>query len=472
MRARNIFVVILTVISFATASCSKEDEIGGVDERYDQVHATQVTKGINEYLGKGYKGYQYYANPESCTSSLFDLSAPNVVDIQKAPSHKERFASGENKSQFFDQFSAGVSAGGSYDGFSGEITSNFEKQVLSDRSISYATAHHTQTYYRLTVLDSAPLKAAVKSDLASLEPVALFDRYGTHYLKSIYIGGRISFSTYIDRSSVSQGFDIKATVTAAFDKVVEGSASSESVNKSDVEHMASNKQIDVMGGDPAEASNITSSKGEPSATYNKWARSVPDYMSIADFADKGLVPIYELVSDPGRRAELEKAWEQYMAAHTDEVLKQKVIAIKKNSKFKLRSQDGRYFGVAPYNKTYAYYYPTISNKAVTLKFAGNKEVLENNNNVKIKTTEKFKKEKWSKRVYLGGFKDKKWLYYWTTYGAKTNWFIERVVPATDSKLYFGERVYIKNEHFDEYLAPTGNGFLTTVKKPYEWTIEQ
>ena len=53
---------------------------------YDPAHAQQVTKGIEEFLGKGYKGYQYYANPESCTFSLFDLDGEKNVDIHQTPS--------------------------------------------------------------------------------------------------------------------------------------------------------------------------------------------------------------------------------------------------------------------------------------------------------------------------------------------------------------------------------------------------
>ena len=460
------------------ASCSKKEDPDPTPEPlpYEKAHTTQVKNSIEDFLGKGYKGYQFYANPKSCTKPLFDVSDHSVVEIQKAPSYKGRFISGETRSEFYDAFSANISVAGSYDGFSGEITSNFNKSVLSNRSHSFITSHITQTYYRLTLSDTASLLPAVEKDLQTLEPKKLFNRYGTHYLKSIYIGGRISFSSYMDRTKIKQSYDLKATVDAAYLKLVKGSASAETVNKSAFDQIVSNKEIDVMGGDPAKANSIVDGSGEPSSVFNAWAESVPEYMSIADFADGGLVPIYELIGDPQRKATLEKAWNVYMAANTAEILKQPPPAVvTKNAFFYLKSSDGRYYSKAPYNATYAYYYPTIANKAQKLRFGGANEPLRSKHVVTIKTSEQFKDTlvaKWSTRVYLGAFQLKHWVYYWTKDAAKTNWYVEKVVPSSDDKVYFGDQVMIRNEHFDQYLWPEKDGFLTTKTENYVWTIEQ
>lgn len=483
MNIRIPITLLLALICLPLTSCSRKDDKpkpkpepqAQTDTRYETIHATQVVKGIDEFLGKGYRGYQYYANPESCAHALFDVSNPDTIDIQKSPSYKGRFVSGETKSQFHNQFSAGVSASGIYEGFSGEITSNFTKDTLRSRQYTFATSHITQTYYRLTLKDSAPLLDEAKADLETLEPTQLFDKYGTHYLKSIYIGGRVSFSSYADRRTVSENFDIKATVNVAYLNVVKGSGSVESVNESDFKQVVNNKQIDVIGGDPAKANSITDDTGEPAAEYRSWSESVPDFMSIADFADGGLAPIYEL-APVSRQAELKKAWTQYMTNHTADVLKEAEPAVvHKNSKFTLQSQDGRFYGKAPYKKTNQYYYPTTASKAQKLQFAGNKSTLQNGNNIKIKTTETFPNSitgKWSKRIYLGAFTLKHWLYYWTTDGAKTNWFIEKVIPSSDKNIRYGDEVYIRNEHFDQYLAPSKDGYVTTIQEPYIWTIEK
>jgi len=440
------------------------------DPPYDPAHAQQVTKGIEEYLGKGYRGFQYYANPESCTFSLFDLAGEKNVDIHQTPSWEGRFASGENKTEFYDEFFAKASVSGVYDGFSGEITSNFTKAALKTRAHSFATANIAQTYYRLTVLDSARLKEDVLKELMNMEPVALFDKYGTHYLKSIYIGGRISFSSFVDRSKVTENFNIEAAVNASYAEVVKGSASGGSVAKSDIEQVTRHKKILVKGGNPALASNIQDGVGEPSKNYNDWSTSVPQFMSISDIADNGMVPIYELVEDEQRRADLEKAWKPYMEAHTDDVLKEgEPEVIVKNASFMLRSEDGRYFGKAPYDRWSQYYYPTISSTGMELKLDSGGEALETNHNVQIKTTESFDGS-WAEYVYLGAFKLKKWLYYWIPYGAKTNWIVEKVIPSSDPRVRYGDAVRIRNEHFNQYLSPSDDGYLTTIDALYSWTM--
>ncbi|MGD8741313.1 MAG: MAC/perforin domain-containing protein [Desulfobacterales bacterium] len=442
----------------------------GKEPPYDPAHAQQVTKGIEEYLGKGYKGYQYYANPESCTFSLFDLGGEKHVDIHQTPSWAGRFASGENKTEFYDEFFAKASVSGVYDGFSGEITSNFNKSALKNRAHSFATANIAQTYYRLIILDTARLKEDVLKDLMNMEPVALFDKYGTHYLKSIYIGGSVSFSSFVDRSKVTENFNIEAAVNASYAEVVKGSASGGSVAKSDIEQVTRHKKILVKGGNPALASNIQDGVGEPAENYHDWAASVPKFMSISDIADQGMVPIYELVKDEQRRAELEKAWTPYMEAHTDELLKEgepEVIA--KDASFILKGEDGRYFGKAPYDRWSQYYYPTISSTGVELKLDSGSEALETNHNVQIKTTEEFDGS-WADYVYLGAFKLKKWLYYWIPYGAKTNWIVEKVIPSSDPRVRYGDAVRIRNEHFNQYLSPSDDGYLTTIDTLYSWTM--
>ena len=437
-----------------------------------QIHAEQVTKGINEFLGKGYKGYQNYADPDSCTFALFDLSNEKFVDIQSAPKWEGRFSSGENKTEFFDEFFAKASVSGVYEGFSGEITSTFNTSILTNRAHSFATANIAQTYYRLTVLDDAPLKKEVAQDLMELEPNALFDKYGTHYLKSIYIGGRIGFSSFADRSKVSEKFNLQATVDASYLEIVKGSASAGTVAKEDITIVSRNKRIIVKGGDPAKAANVQDGTGEPAASYSAWAASVPDFMSISDIADKGMVPLYELVDDVDRRAVLTTAWQVYMEEHTDDVLKEgepKVIT--KTATFRLKGSDGRYFGKAPYVWGEDYYYPTIGSTGQTLQLDSGKEALETGHNVKIKTVETFDGS-WADYVYLGAFANKHELYYWITkgYEAKTNWIIERAVPASDPRIRYGDAVQIRSESYDQYLTPTPEGYLTTIDGPYTWTI--
>ena len=468
---RKVFAsLFVLLIIFALYQASKDKSPYDPDPFPFPVHAEQIRAGIKEFLGCGYKGFEFYANSDSCLLPLFDLPDEKDVNIQEGTSWEGRFASGETKTEFYNEFFGAASVSGVYNGFSGEITSNFNKTTLKNRANSFATANITQTYYRLDLLDSAQLKKEVLDDLLNMEPVALFDKYGTHYLKSIYIGGKISYSSFVDRTSISEKFKIEATVKASYAEVVTGSASGGGVDKKDLEQVTSNKRILVKGGDPAEAARIMNSVGEPSENYTAWSRSVPKNMTISDIANGGVVPIYELVEDLERQVILKDAWEPYMVSHTDEILKEKEPEIiNKDSSFLAKSEDGRYFGEAPYDWSYSYYYPTITDSGIELQLDSGSEPLENNNNVRIKTSESFDGS-WADYVYLGAFFWKGNLYYWKPYGTKTNWIIKRVIPGSDPNIRYGDEVQITNDHYDQYLAPAKNGFLTTTNDPYSWRL--
>ncbi len=472
-----MFMGSMLMMLFVSA-CS-DDPATPVDTRYQAEHESQVMKSVQQFLGKGYKGYQYYANHESCTLPLFDLSDLEVVEIQDGTHYQGRFASGNDKYEFYDAFSAKVTAAGTYEGFSGEIMAAFDEKTLNSRDNSFATSHASHSYYRLTVSDKAPLLDNVAQDLMTLDPVELFDRYGTHYLRSIYIGGRVTFSSYMNRTQVTKGLQVDAAVKASYLQLVEGSTSASSVADSDIAHIALHKKVDVFGGDTALASQIMNGVGEPAESYAAWAATVPDYMAIADFADDGLVAIYMLVEDEARRNVLKTAWTAYMADKTSDVLDgEPEPVVTRNAKFTLLSEEGSYFGKAPFKKGYVYYYPKMANAGQTLLFTGNGDPLLSGHNVKIKTAETFKDtvtHKWSKRVYLGAFGNKTDLYYWKQtdfYNDNLTWIIEKVDMSIDNVIRSGDKIRIKNKHFDKktYLAPSKDGFTTTIKTPHTWTI--
>jgi hypothetical protein len=435
----------------------------------------QAIAGIREYLGKGYRGYEYYADPRSITTALFDLAELKSIEVQEAPSYEGRFVYGQSKKEYFEKLSASIHLEVSYSGFSGEVTGSFSEQTLINTNNVFATSNVTQAYYRLSLTDEAILTPRAIDDIAKFEPFALFEKYGTHYLKSVFIGARVSFSSYADITKVSKNFDMSTTVKAAYTEVVKGEASSSSVRREDLQEVSNNSHIRVMGGDPAKANAIIEGTGVPSENYRAWSESVPNYVSIADFDKNGLVPIYRLAATPERRSELEKAWKTYMDEHTNDILKKedpKPKPVYKNSRIKLLSSGDRYITTAE-SATRYYYAKLGQDNGVVLKLGGNQKPLVGGSVVSIKTTEKFKKS-WQTYNLLGAFGDATELYYWKDYGSKTNWIIEKIEPNQNgAPISDSEQVYIKNEAYtDQYLAPHTNNYLTTKKgKKHKWRIE-
>lgn len=434
------------------------DELLPMDER--------AILGANEFLGKGYEGWAYYADPRSVLKPLFDLSDLGVVEVQQAPSFDETLIYGESRRNYFNQLSARIALAGAYEGFSGEVSSAFSDDVLRIGSHVYATNKAVQAYHRLSLRDSARLLPEAAEAIATMEPERLFSTYGTHYLRSVLIGARVFFSSYVNSTQVSTDFKMSAVLKASYLELVKGEASAASVNKEDLAQVSGNRHIRVMGGDPAKANAIMDARGDAAEHYRQWAASVPNFVSIADFGRGGLVPIYELAATPERRAALEVAWGPYMLKQTnallldDPVPPPSPLAIKKNARVKLRNADDRY--IAASESATRYYYARMANRALTLLLDGGNRTLTHGSVLSIRTTEVWK-GKWKARTYLGAFSDARQLYYWDDYGSKTNWIIEKAQGGLPGDpIHYGDPVNIRNEAFsDQYLCTAQDNYLTT-----------
>lgn len=464
------FNLLLVLAMLGLVACSPDSSDSPEKPLFDQ----RATDGVKEFLGKGYEGYEYYADPRSVTTAMFDLTDLSVVEVQETPSYDGTFVSGQSRKEYFEQMSASIALSGAYEGFSGEVSGSFSNKVLTNTNNVFATSNVIQAYYRLSLTDRAKLLPQVAEHIATMEPQTLFDRYGTHYLKSLYIGARVSFTSHADITKVSKDFEMSAAVRAAYAEVVKGEATGGSVSKEDREQVANNKHIRVMGGDPAKANAIVDGSGEPAENYRAWSESVPNFVSIADFGKGGLVPLYELASTPERRSELEAAWGPYMQARTNTVLTEEdpePVMVKKNSRFKLRSRDDRY--ITSSESATRYYYARLGQSPQIMKFGGGDRPLVSGSVVHIKTTEKWQ-GKWKPRTLLGAFGDATELYYWSDYGSKSNWIIEKTDPGQEgAQVYYGDQVYIRNEAYDDqYLFPYKNNYLSTKKlELHPWTIE-
>jgi len=433
--------------------------------------------GAREFLGKGYEGWAYYADPISILRPLFDLSDLGVVEVQKAPSYDETLIYGESRSSYFDQLSAKISLSGAHGGFSGEVSGAFSDDVLTKRSNVYATNQAVQAYHRLNLRENATLLPEAAEAIAEAEPQQLFTTWGSHYLRSVLNGARVSFSSYVNTTQVTKNFQMSAAVKASYLELIKGEGSSGVVKKSDLDQVSGNRHIRVMGGDPAKANAIRDATGHAADHYREWAESVPDFVSIADFGRGGLVPIYELAATPERRAELEIAWGPFMLAQTNPLLLDdpapppSPVAVSKNATVRLRNADDRY--IASSETASRYYYARMGRKPIKLQLDGGNRPLTHGSCLRIKTKEGgVWKGKWKQRVFLGAFGNVRQLYYWDDYGSKTNWIIEKSGGRRDEPIHYGDPVSIRNESFsDQYLRTEANNYVTTGRQAQTWVFE-
>ena len=430
---------------------------------------------IHNYLGRGYIGYTDYATAKSLTFPLFDLKSGRVddyVDLLRSTTYESEVIIGKSMQEYIKKLSinAGISVGYA---FLGEIENRFgmSDDKSSKRTNEYISYDINNTLYRITLKGNVPLSEQFQEDLNSLDATTLFETYGTHYLKSTWIGGRISFSTTIDTYGMTDDMRKKfAFVTKG--KVGNWTGTSDvelTREEKDIsEKMKFNSKVRVWGGDPKLGRDIERGiQGDSvSDIYQQWGQTVEELPYISDFEHgQGLVPIYELATGT-RKEQLKEQWEAYWQEKSDK--EEGLIGpdlVKKNHTIVLSSRDGRYLSFSYSGNQY--YYAKLGNNPLSHQLDTNNEDLCHGNIVHLKTTEPFKDtwtRKWSQHKLLGAFANSYELYYWSDNGDKTKWIIEKAAgTAQEKEIAYGEKVYIKNKSYNQYLVPAKNGYLTTKK---------
>ena len=287
------------------------------------------------YMGHGYNVFGDYAKSEYVKSQLFQYDTYNTVtvdgktfnvpiDIQYTYVNTADFKSkyGLNSYEYRQAMSINASLSGSYSFFSASVTNNYNEEYYRSSSKAFCTIQNVVKKWKLTLpyTDLTKLKSMLtdeaKSDLANLAPDILFNKYGTHFITELLIGARADYNTCVTKSAftydIRNNFEVCAE--ASFKKK-SGSGSFSMVTEQQLQTFESNSYQDlkVAGGKPEYGSYIF-----VSGNYSKWIESIDDIenLTISDFTDNSLIPIWELCANDTRRTQLSNAFTTYAEQFT------------------------------------------------------------------------------------------------------------------------------------------------------------
>ncbi|NIO32661.1 MAG: hypothetical protein GTN75_12830 [Gemmatimonadetes bacterium] len=278
-----------------------------------------------EILGSGYNVTGNYADVADVKAVVLDLPALQAskllrqVQYERATYH---VVSGEDSHEYQRNLSARVSITGSAFGFSGALKASFKKDRYESRHFSFATVQSVIRKHGLRVALSVkpeemrgfltPAAASAIND-PSVDPGYIFETFGTHVLTGIIVGGRLDFSTSANMSFERENRSIDVYARASF-KNIFASASIEAEATDNLawsEYSASEeKHLEVYGG-RSEYGQYIMNEG----IYESWIESIEEHSVFMDFESTGLLGIWQLADDAGRRADLEGAWNTYAEVH-------------------------------------------------------------------------------------------------------------------------------------------------------------
>ncbi|CAG8811127.1 12676_t:CDS:2, partial [Dentiscutata erythropus] len=243
--------------------------------------------GLDE-LGSGYDYLNgQYAQSESCTENFFDWGniptyerilngqtyiIPNIVNFYPKISAEYISVAGESLDEYHELLSNTVDIGVKICGFTGSLETEFGKVVDYNKFRKFKI---------------------------------IFRRYGSHFIRSLKMGGRVVFSASTNKLNHNSKIDLKSVAKDAAIEILQGESSYED----EVMKFRQNSEIDVhvCGG------NIRAFGNDMlHPNVDAWAATVPNNPAFITFdRSDSLLFIGDLVEDETRRKQFIDAWPVY-----------------------------------------------------------------------------------------------------------------------------------------------------------------
>lgn len=326
----NIKFLARILIILALASCNRD--LLQQDMNNSNSTTTTIRKvqgdGIHDLLGWGYDATVDYLSSEK-------YNKLQVIDVDKLKLEQSGyFYKGQPNSNLSQIIAGNNAVDWSLDissKFSGSttvktLTATMKQDVIFNSTVSskYSYARYVKTislqreklYHSIDVLKNYLTPTFVIS-INTLSPSEVVNCYGTHVFTDITIGGKleVNYKSYVNSSTKKIG--VNSGVSAAVDKVFSLSAD----NSVGLSYKSSNLQAicnyHTLGGNPALALSGDISDGTTSQKINldSWAATVSlSNSEIVDIGESSLIPIYEFVSDPVKKANLKIAVDNYISS--------------------------------------------------------------------------------------------------------------------------------------------------------------
>ncbi|ORY01706.1 hypothetical protein K493DRAFT_334870 [Basidiobolus meristosporus CBS 931.73] len=283
--------------------------------------------GLN-VLGCGYQTVTgQYANVDSCEEQLFDFSSfenqtisssatnstysspKRIVQYLDKNIRESTVVTGETVEDFVQKFSSSVKLQAGYGGFSGSIKGEFKTSSSYSKYEAFTRYQYNACLWILRIDDTAGaardfLKETVRNDIDKLDALKLYEKYGTHYVNEIKVGGRCVYTAITNKlkASNTQSFGLYTKASFQFG-MFSGSAEAEVTNTSEYKSFKNNSrfQTTITGGDPSTFGL------DSKPNLEEWAKTVKTHPVLIDFGTNGLVPLSSLANTEERRKELDAA---------------------------------------------------------------------------------------------------------------------------------------------------------------------
>lgn len=286
-----------------------------------------VHQGNGEYnfLGYGYDITGKYADSSAVREMAIDVVAYSkdhsgrIINWQSLETNSGYMTAAIHAEELAAKISQRTTATAGTKSFRQSITSFFPENTALTTKYVYGDFMRVIQYkdLRFNWLPSQIepyLTPAFKNDIQALSAAGIVKKYGTHILKEIYLGAKIHGIYQAISSSSNRSRIAEAGAEIAF-KAVLGYIHSidPGFTTADYKNILSAKIIyEVVGGDLA-ALKENRSATPVKVEFLDWVKTVnKEGAMFIDIKPNGLLPVYDLISDPVKRSAVQQYVETYI----------------------------------------------------------------------------------------------------------------------------------------------------------------
>lgn len=329
----------------AVASCN--DKLYLENESDNEISQIPITRapGDAKYdvLGFGYDITGDYLNPMSVRNLVIDIEKyyrdrPGRVMTSTATSGSDKFFYGADSADYLEEitneYKTSLSGGYGNDDnkqlFSGSLSTNqyFKTKEEYSSKYSFASLDVVRSIKRLWISEDAEYMADYLTpefiqDVNRLSPTRLVERYGTHVLTDITIGGRyrLLFRSVIDKTTSrnEKKSIVKAGAEATWNGI-KGKAENESTNETITNKVNENRHKELFVtfyGGKGSCMKYDLEEGKPtSLNISEWESNLSlNNANLTDINWKEAIPLYRFIQDPQKKEAVKKAVEDYIDEH-------------------------------------------------------------------------------------------------------------------------------------------------------------
>ena len=338
-------IIQLLGLSLGLLSCTEDLDFNHVQNGDTENPVSRaVGDGAYEALGYGYDITEEYLGENSVKLTILDIEKFKRENAGRFYNPfvgvmDQKICAGEDATSFLHEimssgnFKGSIAAMGVKDTakgfFSGTVTNGFESKTKYSYSSKYSFARaellkKQRRYYLNTDIGtlSKYLSATFLEDLKKYSADDIIQMYGTHVLTDITVGGR--YTAYYKSVIIKEDnrTEKKKTVEAGlklnFSKV--GLDTSGTWNRTEIVETSKknstwNCTIRALGGSTSGTTMTLTPEQGPTISINlgSWKESVDDtHSKLIDVDWNKTYPVYDLVSDPVKKAELKAAVNRYI----------------------------------------------------------------------------------------------------------------------------------------------------------------